>query len=380
MTLKKIKFLMLAAATMLLSASFTACSSDGDDVTNNEQKYQDIVLQTVQNQKTKSKVLLLVAFGSTWQNAFDDFDETLKAYKTAFPDHDVFISFSSAICRNRAAAGEHVNDGAQVRNYYSPERWLNAFGKVQYPEITVQSLQVIPGEEYGRVVNALKDFANNGNNDLDNNYLKNVKLHLGTPLMATGSNDVTDNNDVTKLATELDKIYGEKAAQGAMLFMGHGNPDEYDTYSANVRYTQLEKALQALDKPYAKNYFVGTVDMMKNFKTDVALRMKDAGFMTGKVFCAPLMSIAGDHANNDMAGDDADWKLNDETGEYEDTSWKVFFSETEEVENGYECNDETMIVKGLLFYPAIRQLWINHTTDAVNSEPLDWYHSNDGTE
>ena len=378
--MKKIKFLMLAAMTMLFSASFTACSSDGDDVSNNEQMYQDIVQQTVQSQKTKTKALLLVAFGSTWQKAFDDFDTTLKTYKEAFPDHDVFISFSSAICRNRAAAGEHEKDGAQIRNYYAPERFLNAFGKVQYAEITVQSLQVIPGEEYGRVVNALKDFANNGNNDLDNNYLKNVKLHLGTPLMATGSNDVTEDNDVTKLAEELDKIYGEKAAQGAMLFMGHGNPDEFDTYSANIRYTQLENALQALPKPYAKNYFVGTVDMKDNFKTNVKVRMQDAdhNYMSGKVFCAPLMSIAGDHAHNDMAGDDADWKLNDDNGEYEDTSWKVFFSDARG--GSYDCTDDEMIIKGLLSYPTIRQLWINHTTDAVNSEPLDWYHSNDGTE
>ena len=378
--MKKIKFLFLSAMALLLSASFTSCSDDGDDVSNNEQAYQDIVLNTVKSQKTKDKALLLVAFGSTWQNAFDDFDTTLKAYKTAFPDHDVFISFSSAICRNRAAAGEHKDDGAEVRNYYSPERWLNAFGKVQYPEITVQSLQVIPGEEYGRVVNALKDFANNGNNDLDNNYLKKVKLHLGTPLMAVGSDDPSEDNDVTKLAAELDKIYSDYAQQGAMLFMGHGNPDEYDTYKANVRYTQLEKALQALDKPYAKNYFVGTVDMMGNFKTDVVKRMKVANYLTGKVFCAPLMSIAGDHANNDMAGDDDAWKLNDENGEYEETSWKVFFSDTEHVENGYDCTDETMIVKGLLYDPAVRQLWINHTTAAVNSDPLEWYHSNDGTE
>lgn len=377
--MKKIKYLMLAAMTMLFSTGFTSCSSDGDDVSNNEQMYQDIVLNTVKSQKTKDNALLLVAFGSTWQNAFNDFDKTLDAYKTAFPNHDVYISFSSAICRNRAAAGEHKEDGAEVRNYYAPERWLNAFGKVQYADITVQSLQVIPGEEYGRVVNALKDFANNGNNDLDNNYLKNVKLHLGTPLMATGSDDVTEDNDVKKLADELDKIYGTYAQQGAMLFMGHCNPDEYDTYSANVRYTQLEKALQALNKPYAKNYFVGTVDMMENFKTHVKARMQDAdhNYMSGKVFCAPLMSIAGDHANNDMAGDDADWVLNDE-GEYEDTSWKVYFSDPRG--GSYDCSDETMIVKGLLFYDDIRQLWINHTTAAYNSKPLDWYHSNDGTE
>lgn len=376
--MKKIKLMMIAAMAMLVSTSFTACSSDSDDTSGNKEEYQSVVLKQVKDQKKNDKALLLVAFGSTWQEAFEDFDATVKTYKEKFPSHDVYISFSSAICRNRAAAGEHEEDGAEVRNYYAPEEWLNAFGHVEYADITVQSLQVIPGEEYGRVVNALKDFANNGRNDLRNEYLKNVKLHLGTPLMATGNdNPAAGVTDVTKLADELDKIYGEYAAQGAMLFMGHGNPDEYDTYSANVRYTQLEKALQALNKPYAKNYFVGTVDMMKNFKTDVYGRMQKAGITSGKVFCAPLMSIAGDHANNDMAGDDAAWELNDDNGEYEETSWKVFFSD--ERGGGYDCSDETMVVKGLLSYPAIRELWLKHTEAALEVD-LDWYHSNDGKE
>lgn len=372
--MKKIKFLMIAAMAMIVSASFTACS-DSDDTSNNQQSYQKIVddqVKAKKNKSNKSKALLLVAFGSTWPEPFTDFDNTIAAYELAFPDHDVYLSFSSAICRNRAAAGEHEEDlDAEKRYYYAPEIWLEAFGRVQYPEITVQSLQVIPGEEYGRVVNCLKDFANNSNNDLNNDYLKNVKLHLGTPLMATGSDDVTEDNDVTKLATKLHAIYGAKAAQGTMLFMGHGNPDEYDTYSANVRYEQLEKALQQK----SSNYFVGTVDMMGNFKTNVLVRMQNASINSGKVFCAPLMSIAGDHANNDMAGDDDEWIFNDETGEYEETSWKVFFSD-----KGYECDNETMIVRGLLSYPSILQQWIDHTTDAVESEPLDWYHSNDGKE
>lgn len=379
--MKKIKFLMLAVVAMLEGTMFTACSSDSDNTSGNKEAYQKTVDQQVKETKAASgntKALLLVAFGSTWPEPFTDFDKTIATYKAAFPEYDVYLSFSSAICRNRASAGEHSEDlGAPKRWYYAPDIWLEAFGRVEYEDITVQSLQVIPGEEYGRVVNALKDFANNTNNDLRDEYLRNVKLHLGTPLLATGSDDVTENNDVMKLAVELDKLYGQYAAQGAMLFMGHGNPDEYDTYKANVRYTQLENVLQAMNKPYAKKYFVGTVDMMDNFKTNVKDRMEIAGFAAGKVFCAPLMSIAGDHANNDMAGDDAEWTFNEETGEYEDTSWKVYFSD--EKGGSYECNDETMIVKGLLHYPTILNLWINHTKEAQTVD-LEWYHSNNGNE
>ena len=157
-----------------------------------------------------------------------------------------------------------------------------------------------------------------------------------------------------------------------MAFMGHGNPDEYDTYKANVRYTELEAALQT----YSKNYFVGTVDMMDNFKTDVWERMVTTGFNSGKVYCAPLMSIDGDHGHNDMAGDDDDnWEdgkgfTPNEEGEVEDTSWKMYFQHL-----GYTCNNSTMIEKGLLELPTIRNIWMNHTKAAIDGAPLDYYHS-----
>ena len=223
---------------------------------------------------------------------------------------------------------------------------------------------MIPGEEYTRVINTIKDFANNANGDLDDTYLSKVVVKLGVPLLQDS------DTDVPEVAKQLHGIFKTQAADGAVLFMGHGNPDSYDTYKANVRYTELEDALQA----YSSHYFVGTVDMMDNFKTDVYARMVTAGFTSGKVYCAPLMSIDGDHGHNDMAGNDDAWKdgsykLNDD-GEVEGTSWKKYFSRM-----GYTCNDETMIEKGLLELPAIRAIWMQHTQDAINGEALDYYHS-----
>ena len=361
--MKKIKSMMFALLAICAVMSFTACSDDDDknDVKNNYVIYQNAVNQTVKSQKKNSKVILLVAFGSTWQQAYDAFDATVDAYKSAFPGYDVFLSFSSAICINRAAAGENV----KPRNFYAPPFWLNAFAQdgVKYSEIVVQSLQVIPGEEYTRVINYIKDFANNANGDIDDNYLANVTLKLGVPLLQEAE------TDVNIVASELNKLYSDKAKEGVVAFMGHGNPDSYDTYKANVRYTQLEEALQR----FSKNYYVGTVDMMNNFKTNVYFRMKANGILDGKVFCHPLMSIDGDHGHNDMAGDDDAWdngfKPNDE-GEVEDTSWKMFFSHM-----GYTCDNSTMIEKGLLELPTIRQIWMNHTREAISGEPLDYYHS-----
>ena len=381
MKMNKIKYLVMAFATVCLTIGLTSCEKEKEvekivevPVTvevevpqdNNWSRYQATVTEHVKTYKKQNKVILLVAFGCTWEQGFNAFDETIKAYQNdnTFKDYDVFLSYSSAICINRAAAGE--ND--IKRNYYAPPFWLNAFADkdVQYKEIVVQSLQVIPGEEYTRVINYIKDFANNANGDLDDDYLANVKLKLGVPLLQDAE------ADVKAVAKELDALYKGKAAEGVVAFMGHGNPDSYDTYKANVRYTELEAELQT----YSKNYFVGTVDMMGNFKTNVYDRMKAAGITSGIVYCTPLMSIDGDHGHNDMAGDDDNnWEEgkgftpNDE-GEVEDTSWKKYFGHL-----GYTCNNSTMIEKGLLELPTLRKIWMGHTTDAINGEPLDYYHS-----
>ena len=386
--MKKIKYLMMAALAMVLAGSFSSCKKDEKivevekevvkevevekvvekevvkEVDNAYSRYLSAVVNNIKAKKQHDKAILLVAFGSTWEQAFNAFDSTIEAYESAFPEYDIFLSYSSAICINRAAAGEN----GVSKNYYAPSYWLSAFAQegIQYSEIVVQSLQVIPGEEYTRVINYIKDFANNANGDLDDEYLAGVTLKLGVPLLQD------KDEDVPAVAKELNALYKDKAAEGVVAFMGHGNPDSYDTYKANVRYTQLEEALQE----YSINYYVGTVDMMDNFKTDVWERMVANGITTGKVYCHPLMSIDGDHGHNDMAGDDDDnWEEGvgftpNEEGEVEDTSWKMYFQHL-----GYECNDDTMIGLGLLELPTVRQIWMNHTADAIDSDPLDYYHS-----
>ena len=382
--MKKIKYFVLAFAAVCLTVGLASCEKEKEvekivekpvevikevevpvevPQDNNWSRYQTIVTQTVKDNKKHNKAILLVAFGSTWEQAYDAFETTTKDYEETFKDYDIFLSYSSAICINRAAAGENT----EPRYYYAPPFWLNAFAdsKVQYDEIVVQSLQVIPGEEYTRVINYIKDFANNANGDLDDDYLARVVLRLGVPLLQDA------DADVSLVAKELNTLYADNAKQGVVAFMGHGNPDSYDTYKANVRYTELEQALQK----YSKNYYVGTVDMKDNFKTNVYARMQKNGIKNGKVFCHPLMSIDGDHGHNDMAGDDDEnWDgtkfTPNEEGEVEDTSWKMYFQHL-----GYECNDDTMIPFGLLELPTVRQVWMNHTQDAINGEPLDYYHS-----
>lgn len=338
----KIRNLLIAMLAITGTAYMASCDDDDDDdvISDNMTLYQSIVNEEVSSNKSNDKVILLVAFGSTWQKAFDTFDETVTAYKEAYPNYDVYISFSSVICRNRAASGYHEYENTEIRNYYSPENYLRAFGNVQYDEIVVQSLQVIPGEEYSRVINDIKDFSNNEYNDIDEDYLADVNIYLGVPLMSSVE-------DVAILAEALnDNLSDIVDADTIVAFMGHGNPDTYDTYSANVRYTQLEEALQEINP----KYFVGTVDMEDNYVEDVYDRMVDAGYTDGAVHCFPLMSIAGDHAHNDMVED-----------------WGGFFEDA-----GYTC---VQTLEGLLDYENIRQLWMNHTDDAIDGDPLEYNKS-----
>ena len=105
--MKTIKFMMLAVVTVIVGAMFTACSSDDDNdndlKVSNYEKYQQAVNNTVNAQKKSDKVILLVAFGSTWEQAYDTFDKVVEDYKANFSGWDVYLSFSSAICINNSS-------------------------------------------------------------------------------------------------------------------------------------------------------------------------------------------------------------------------------------------------------------------------------------
>ena len=383
--MKKIKSFLFAAVAIALTAPvFTSCGDDGDKgvetiekiVENmvSEYTYNDKLVAETKAKSGKNEAVLLVAFGSTWDNSFKAFDKTVEAYKTKFPNADVYMSFSSDICINRASQGENYDDEGNLvkRDYYEPRYLLHAIGNAQYGKITVQSLQVIPGEEFAAVVAAVKKFMNNGyiaSAHLDDTYLKNLQetdgIKMGMPLLYDPAEDVPE------VASRLNTLFGGEASQGVVAFMGHGNPDTYDTFKANVRYTELEDELQKLNP----NFFVGTVDMADNYKQDVKDRMVVDGKTSGKVFLHALMSIAGDHAHNDMAGGALEGQTEGEywdesDPESEDNSWFEYFKHS-----GYDVT--VPIVgkhpQGLLELETIREVWINHTSNAQSFE--DAYHS-----
>ena len=369
--MKQIKFLMLAMLTVVGSALFTACDSDDDNKStqSNYDRYQQAVNQTVNNQKKNDKVILLVAFGSTWEQAYDTFDKVVEDYKASFSGWDVYLSFSSAICINQARAGENV----EPKDYYDPEHWLTAIGLAGYKQVVVQSLQVIPGEEYRRVRDSyVKDFMNNRNGDFTDAYMKSLdrQVVVGTPLMA-------EESDAKTLATTLNNEADVKAAvaQGIVAFMGHGNPEGYDYYGGNVRYLQLEEYLREINP----NFYVGTVDMDETYAEDVLNHIAGGTFdyqigdvtktisypenASKKAQLFVLMSIAGDHAHNDMADDEDDesWFSMFNAAGIETAAYETNY--TEACWKKYKSGEE--YIPGLAERSAVRKLWMNHTREAI---------------
>ena len=370
--MKKIKFLMIAMMAFIASATFTACGDDDNSSNNkrsNYDRYQETVNGIVNSQKSSDKVILVVAFGSTWEQAYDTFDKVVADYKSQFSGWDVYLSFSSAICINNARAGENV----APRDYFDPEHWLTAIGLAGYKQVVVQSLQVIPGEEYRRVRDTyVKDFMNNRNGDFTDAYMKSLDQNVvvGTPLMA-------EESDAEALATVLNNEPDIKAAvnKGIVAFMGHGNPEGYDYYGGNIRYLQLEDALRNLNK----NYYVGTVDMKETYAEDVLAHIGGGKFdyqvgdmgktsyydknTATKAQLYPLMSIAGDHAHNDMADpeDPESWySLFNEAG-IETEAYETNF--TEACWKKYKSGDE--YIPALAERAKVRALWMNHTREAI---------------
>ena len=350
--MKKIKFLLMAFVAMTLGTGLVACSDDNDNSASNFEKYMSAVETQVKNKKAKSgnkKAIVLAAFGSTWENAHKTFKDIVADYENDkdFKDYDVYFAFTSAKCINRSREGEHYAS----QDFYAPNYWLEAIGRQKYEEVIVQSLHVIPGEEFLRLRdNYVKDFKNNIYADLDDKYLEEgVKIFIGGPLLEA-------DKDVTKVADILDNEFS-KYVQGnnVMAFLGHGNPANMNYGNGNQRYFDLEAALQKKNP----NYFVATVDQEDNLLDELFERMQDQGKVTtgATLTLHALMCIAGDHAHNDMSGI-----------EKEGDSWREFF-----VEKGFKCqydgNDantsNNCILKGLGDYAAIRAIWKQHTKDAV---------------
>jgi len=258
----------------------------------------------------KPPVILAVSFGTS----FDDNREVTigaveNAIKEANPDYEVRRAFTSQIVIDVIKE----NGGAAIHNVEEAFEKLVDDG---VKELVVQPTHVISGFEYDDLMEVIGKYEK-----------KFDKVSVGVPLL-------TSDADYTALADALTADTAAYNTEGtAVVFMGHGTHHE-----ANSAYAKLQETFTAKGD---SNYFVGTVEGSPTLE-DVIEGVKAGGYT--KVVLQPLMVVAGDHANNDMAGD-------------EEGSWKLAF-EAEGIE--VECS-----LKGLGSIEAVQDMYVDHTSEAV---------------
>lgn len=291
-----------------------------------------VIAAEIEAVKRHDKALLLVTFGSSWDAPHRTYRRMKEQFAQAFPDMDVYLSFTSGICRKRCAAN---GKGA----FHDPEHWLQAFAKAGYRTVGVQSLHLIPGKEYHDVERTVDAFrkepvASSGQ----------MEIALAGPLLKT-------RDDVDRVAELLHaRFRSEVEAGSVVVLMGHGKPEKYTVGDGNFRYTMMEESLQKMHP----NYFVGTVDMEGNLVEDMIRRMQHGGHRSGRVICYPLLSVAGDHANNDMCGGEGE--------EAEEGSWRYELTRA-----GYACPLANCLIEGLADRREIVGHWIGQMRKALAS-------------
>ena len=218
--------------------------------------------------------LLVVSFGTSFNdNRAVTVGAIEEAMEKAFPDYAVRRGFTSNIII------EHVyrRDGVAIDDV---EQALDRAKANGVKNLLVQPTHLMNGYEYGDLVEELKS----RESDFES-------VRIGAPLLTT-------DGDFAKVAEAMVKAVDASDGKTAVCYMGHGSAAD-----ANSIYARMQKVLT--DAGHA-NYFVGTVEAAPTAE-DLVKLVKEGGYE--KVVLRPMMIVAGDHANNDMAGGEADsWK------------------------------------------------------------------------
>lgn len=239
-----------------------------------------LALGSVANASPVKKALVVVSFGTTFPEArTNDIEGIENALKKAFPDREFRRAFTSRIVMKRMLENQkiRVNDLPTT---------LAQLKKEGYTDILVQPTHLIHGEEYEQKVLKTVD-------QYKNTF---AKLVVGKPLM-------TQPQDFDRVAAALATQFPALEKNQAVIFMGHGSPRDNNESFGNT-YKTLQASFDKLGLPVV----VGVVEEVDhpNFE-DMFATFKARGYKSA-VFM-PLMVVSGDHANNDMAGDEEDsWK------------------------------------------------------------------------
>ena len=295
------------------------------------QSNQNPLVAEVCASKRHDKALILVTFGSTYEGPHKTFATLRQAFAESFPDRDIYMAFTSKFCirRWKEKTGEE---------YYTTDKWLEAIGEAGYRAVSIQSLHVIPGLEYSFIGDRyIPQF---------HRLYPHIPTTIGVPLLWSQA-------DIERVGDCLYSLFRERLERGeALVLMGHGNNTDKHP-EANGRYRRLYDYLQ---KRHPR-ILIGTVDFEDMLFEDVAERLQEVCSEGTTINLLPLMSVAGDHALNDMAGDE------EEDTPLEEQSWKVRFRAL-----GYRVDEEHCHLHGLADFAPLRQIWLDHLMAAEREQ------------
>ncbi len=277
--------------------------------------------------------ILVVSFGTSFNNSrAADIKGIEDALQAAYPDWSVRRAFTAQIIINHVQA----RDGEKIDNVNQAlDRAVNNGVK----NLIVQPTHLMHGAEYDELIG-----------ELDNYKDQFESVQVAEPLLGEVGADATVINADKKAVAEIltaeavktagyDSLDAAKEDGAAFVFMGHGT-----SHTAKVSYSQMQTQMQELGYD---NVFIGTVEGEPEETACEAVidAAAEAGYT--KVILRPLMVVAGDHANNDMAGGDED-------------SWLSMFKAS-----GKFDSVDTQIA-GLGEIEGIQQIYVEHTADAMN--------------
>ena len=259
------------------------------------------------------KALLVVSFGTSYGSAMAAIDNIEQTLAGSFPDHVLFRAFTSGmIIRKMRKLGGEIS---------GPEEIMEGLAREGYREVLCQPTHIISGLEYHKLLNILKKYTD-----------RIPRIRIGAPLL-------TEEEDYLKTADiVMSELPRQLKADEALILMGHGTVHESD----NI-YTRFEHVLR--DVGYG-NVFVGTVEGFLNVDYLIC-RLKRRAFR--KIYAMPLMVVAGDHARNDLAGEEKD-------------TWNSKLNRA-----GYETE---LIIKGLGEIDAIAAIYADHAREARPVEEI----------
>lgn len=235
-------------------------------------KYENTALQSQANKDA----IVVLSFGTTFKDQrAKAIDATAKAVQAAHPNAKVVTAFTSHIVLKNIMKNEGKCD------YLTPEQTLEQLKREGYTRIALVSLDVIPGIEYKYDVALFHEYKT-----------QFKKMTLATPLMYwQGQEEQPD--DVTQVLEALNLPAYKKGT--AILLMAHGTPDPSNAY-----YSVMQEKLRRMKRTDVHIYTVEGWPRLDDWAGKLKMHK------INKIILMPLMMVAGDHANNDMAGSEED--------------------------------------------------------------------------